>query len=115
MPMRIAHVITGLAADGAETMLYKLLGSMDRRRFDPLVVSLTRGGALAPSIAALGIPVLEPSPSSFRKIQTFRPDILQGWMYHGNLAAQAMAKRCRKSFAPVRAKTESAHGDHANG
>jgi glycosyltransferase involved in cell wall biosynthesis len=72
-------------------MLYKLLGSMDRRRFDPLVVSLTRGGALAPSIAALGIPVLEPSPSSVRKIQTFRPDILQGWMYHGNLAAQAMA------------------------
>lgn len=100
--VRVAHIITGLNTGGAETMLYKLLGRMDRSRFDPLVVSLADNGALAARIAALDIPVFGcgmqpgfPSPAAtwrlVRKLRQFRPRLLQGWMYHGNLAAQAAA------------------------
>jgi hypothetical protein len=100
--VRIAHIITGLNTGGAETMLYKLLSRMDRAKFEPLVVSLTDNGPLAAQIAALNIPVVGcgmrpgfPSPQAtlrlFRKLRQFGPHLLQGWMYHGNLAAQAAA------------------------
>ncbi len=83
-------------------MLYKLLSRMDRARFDPLVVSLADNGSLAVRIAALNIPVFScgmqpgfPSlPAAFRLtrlLRGFAPHLLQGWMYHGNLAAQAAA------------------------
>ena len=101
-PLKIAHVITGLNTGGAETMLYKLLSRMDRAKFDPLVVSLADNGSLAARIAALNIPVFScgmrpgfPSPAATlrlaRKLRQFGPHLLQGWMYHGNLAAQAVA------------------------
>jgi glycosyltransferase involved in cell wall biosynthesis len=100
--VRIAHVITGLNTGGAETMLYKLLSRMDRTRFDPLVVSLADNGSLAVRIAALNIPVfscgmrpgfprLGAALILTRLLRVFRPHLLQGWMYHGNLAAQAAA------------------------
>jgi glycosyltransferase involved in cell wall biosynthesis len=100
--VRIAHIITGLHTGGAETMLYKLLSRMDRMKFDPLVVSLADNGSLAARIAALDIPVFGcgmrpgfPSPAASlrmaRKLRQFGPHLLQGWMYHGNLAAQAAA------------------------
>ena len=101
-PLKIAHVITGLNTGGAETMLYKLLSRMDRTKFDPLVVSLADNGSLAARIAALNITVFScgmrpgfPSPAATlrlaRKVRQFGPHLLQGWMYHGNLAAQAVA------------------------
>ena len=100
--VRIAHVITGLGTGGAETMLYKLLSRMDRARFDPLVVSLADNGSLAARIAELKIPVfscgMQPGFPSIgaafrltRLLRGFKPHLLQGWMYHGNLAAQAAA------------------------
>src|SRR3989442_10372260 len=87
--IKIAHIITGLEADGAEMMLCKLLGRMDRRRFESAVLSLRSGGPLEPRIEALGIPVRH--ARSFPTLLQWRPDILQGWMYHGNLAAQLAA------------------------
>src|SRR3984893_18203715 len=100
--VRIAHIITGLNTGGAETMLYKLLGRMDRARFDPMVISLVDNGSLAVRIAELDIPVSScgmepglPSPRSVfkltRLLRAFKPHLLQGWMYHGNLAAQTAA------------------------
>jgi glycosyltransferase involved in cell wall biosynthesis len=109
--VRIAHVITGLNTGGAETMLYKLLSRMDRARFDPMVVSLVDNGSLAVRIAELGIPVfscgMQPGFPSVgaafkltRLLRAFDPDLLQGWMYHGNLAVQAAAVTLAKK-APV--------------
>src|SRR5437667_423722 len=100
--VRIAHVITGLGTGGAETMLYKLLSRMDRARFDPLVVSVADNGSLAARIAELKIPVfscgMQPGFPSLgaafrltRLLRGFKPHLLQGWMYHGNLAAQGAA------------------------
>lgn len=96
--MRVVHVITGLATGGAEVMLRKLLASMDRNRYESYVISLVPGGRLAAEIAELGVPVIElgmkrgvPTPMAFyrlfRAVRRIRPQVIQGWMYHGNFAA----------------------------
>ncbi len=100
--MKILHIITGLSSGGAQTMLYKLLSGSDRDRFRSVVVSLTNCGALSKPIEALGVPVHclgmargVPSPAALGRllqvVEKVRPDLLQGWMYHGNLAASLAA------------------------
>lgn len=101
--MRIAHVITGLDAGGAETMLHKLLAGIDRSRFENSVFSLAGMGLLGPRIQALGVPVtafcLDPAlPNPFRvfglirDLGRLRPDIVHCWMYHGNLLGGIAAR-----------------------
>ena len=46
LTIRIACVITGLSTGGAELMLLRLLEHLDRRRFEPYVISLTDAGDL---------------------------------------------------------------------
>lgn len=99
--MKIAFVITGLATGGAEMMLLKLLSAMDRQRFIPTVIALA-GGELLPRFEALGVSIYcmgfrngtLPITGFFRLVRLLRqlqPDVIQGWMYHGNLAAQSTA------------------------
>jgi len=96
--IRVMHVITGLDIGGAEMMLYKLLAAHLHEPEDVLVVSLGDAGGLGDKIRELGITVdclgIRPNLSApiallaFRRIaRSFRPDIIQGWMHHGNLAA----------------------------
>lgn len=96
--IKIVYVTTGLYTGGAEIMLYKMLSKINRERFNPIVVSLIDRGTLGSSIESLGIPVhtigmkqgiptLSTTLRLVQIIQNFQPDILQGWMYHGNLAA----------------------------
>jgi len=115
--MRIMHVITGLSTGGAETMLLKLLsaasGSMEHA-----VVSLGDEGTIGPRIAALGVPVhclglKRNAPNPFRALsiqslaQRIDPQLIQGWMYHGNLmasvAALAFRKRAQKNMLQEKA------------
>lgn len=97
---KILHVITGLGLGGAEHMLYKLLSNMSANRFSQSVIVMMEEGVYGPKIAALGMPVFSlgmrrgrPTIKSiykFKKIvETLQPDLIQGWMYHGNLAAFA--------------------------
>ncbi len=99
MNMKIIYIITGLSTGGAEVMLYKLLSRIDRERFHPIVVSLMDRGTWGDRIANLGIPVYTIGMEQgklklvniWRMIQIvnqLKPDLIQGWMYHGNLAAQ---------------------------
>lgn len=96
--MKVLHIITGLYTGGAEMMLYKILSNMDRKRFEPVVLTLTNGGYIINQIEGLGVPVhcigMDRGRLSagklvkfLRSIKTIRPDLIQGWMYHGNLAA----------------------------
>jgi glycosyltransferase involved in cell wall biosynthesis len=110
--MNILFIITGLTSGGAEMMLYKLLSNIDRQRFKPTVVSLTQRATLAVPIEALGIPVYAlgmknggiPSTQVILElVKIFRktkPDLVQGWMYHSNLAAQ-FANVLSLNFAPI--------------
>lgn len=110
--VRVLHVITGLSTGGAETMLRKVLAGMDRSRFESCVISLMSGGRLANEIRALDVPVIElgmrrglPSLFSlyelFREVRRFRPQIIQGWMYHGNLAAWLARNTAMRNAALV--------------
>ena len=96
--MRILHLITTLAIGGAEQMLVKLLRAMDRSEFEPTVVTLVNDGALIDVIRDMGIEVRsldlrrgEVSPRALRRLITIlrgaRPDVVQSWMYHANVAA----------------------------
>ena len=72
--MKILHITTSLSLGGAEVMLYKLLSSIDRDRFDSAVVSLTPPGQLASRVSELGVSVdsvhlsrSRPSPFALQK------------------------------------------------
>ena len=96
--IRVVHVITGLHVGGAERMLWKLLAHADSARFDMQVLCLLGDGRIGEEIRALGIPVtclgIHSAAGAFKAFGKLRrylrevsPDILQGWMYHGNLTA----------------------------
>lgn len=99
---RVLHLITGLGTGGAEMMLYKLLSQMDNA-FESEVVSLTDIGLIGEKIRRLGVPVTAlgmrrgvPNPKYLpqlvRVLRRTRPDLLQTWMYHANLAGALAAK-----------------------
>src|SRR5688500_16258542 len=56
-PIRILHIVNDLAIGGSEMMLYKLLSRTNRKRFEPIVISLDGIEKLGPDIRQLGIPV----------------------------------------------------------
>ncbi len=97
--MKIVYIATGLSTGGAEIMLYHLLSRIDRERFNPFVISLIDRGSIGERIEKLGISVFSIGMNTsfpklidvwhlFRTIHRIKPDLIQGWMYHGNLAAQ---------------------------
>ncbi len=98
-PITILHIINDLSIGGAEMMLYRLLSEKSRQRFEPVVISLMNRGSLRQQIEELGIPVYSarmpprlPTPASIwrliRLVRQIKPDLIQGWLYHGSLAAQ---------------------------
>jgi glycosyltransferase involved in cell wall biosynthesis len=71
------------------------------------VISLTDLGTLGPRISALGFDVHALGGAAglrapvaisqlARIVRSFQPDLIQGWMYHGNLAAYLAAKAARR-------------------
>lgn len=103
--VKILHIITGLSVGGAEVMLCNLLSKTNRLHFKPIVISLMDGGILGDRIKALDIPVYSigmnpgiPKPGAIwrliRTVSYLKPDLIQGWMYHGNLAAQLASMFC---------------------
>jgi glycosyltransferase involved in cell wall biosynthesis len=110
--IKVMFVITGLATGGAENMLLKMCARLDRDRFVPSVVSLWDKGVVGPKIEALQVPVhalgihpRRPSPAGLLRLRRLvaqqQPDVLQGWMYHGNLAA-SLARRGKPALWGIR-------------
>lgn len=96
--LRVAHIITDLNTGGAEMMLYKILKqNSDSYNYESIVISLMKPGNLGEKIKDLKVPVISlnlipgsiPSVRSlfklFKILNEFKPSIIQGWMYHGNL------------------------------
>jgi glycosyltransferase involved in cell wall biosynthesis len=102
--MRAAFVVSGLTTGGAEMMLYKLLKALPRERVEPLVLTLGQVGRPADLIAQLQVRViglqlnagLGTLPAALLRgraaLRSFRPDIVCGWMPHGNVAAWVLTR-----------------------
>jgi len=93
--LHVLHVTTGLGIGGAEMMLLKFVTRSDRSRFTHAVVSLGTEGTLTPRFREAGFAVHSLDASAIRPrlaalracIREFDPALIQGWMYHGNIAA----------------------------
>lgn len=94
----VMHIIGDLHTGGAETMLVKLLSGIDKERLESIVVTMRVGGSLQEKIESLGIPVFCIRLSGLSNMLAglwrlraylikYRPQLIQGWMYHGSLLA----------------------------
>src|SRR5213593_4427083 len=96
----VLHIISGLGTGGAETTLVNLACALQKRGLPQHVVSLGGGDSYGEELKRAGI-ALRPLhllsahqlPLRFlalsHLIRQVRPDVIQGWMYHGNLMAAA--------------------------
>lgn len=96
--MRVLHVITALGVGGAERMLLRLLGAPELAAveqqvvamlpLDPLAAPMRATGARVDLLDFLGgVPVAGGCAALARLARARAPDLVQGWMYHGNLGA----------------------------
>ena len=101
-PKKILHIITTAGIGGAELMLCRLLERNDPSHHQQAVLSLLTPDSLkermessAPLYTLDMRPPL-PSINNIRRlrqiVQAYQPDLIQGWMYHGNLAATVAAR-----------------------
>jgi len=108
--VRILHVISGLQTGGAETMLYRLLSASKSKTTEHRVICLGKSGSVGNKIRDGGIHVdvlggkgrlsaPRVIPTATRLAKLYQPDVIQGWMYDGNLAAWFIAKGCGAKFA----------------
>ena len=102
--MRVLHVITGLGQGGAEGCLTRLV--LADREDSHTVVSLMDDGLHGPvlrdhgvTVRALGMARGRMSWRAFRQlrqiIRTARPDVVQTWMCHADLAGGVAARLAR--------------------
>lgn len=107
--LKIALCITDLDAGGAERCLVHLATRIDRRRFDPVVYCLRRRpeveetSCLAP-LSSAGIEVhclgarasweiLRVVRKLARLLREQQPDLLQSFLFHGNVVGRLAARR----------------------
>jgi len=100
--MRVLYIISGLGTGGAEKQLSLLNGELVKSGVVVSVLAL-RGGSVKSEIEAIGVPVQVMTstswvdfPTSFfeliRIAKAFTPDVVQGWMYHGNIVASLVRR-----------------------
>lgn len=98
---KIIHIITGLNLGGAEMSLYKFIHSNENdNQTKQIVVSLSSKNNLLPKFKNKNIEVhvfdFKSPIKSFTALYLFikkqNPDIIQGWMYHGNIISYLVSK-----------------------
>jgi glycosyltransferase involved in cell wall biosynthesis len=111
---KVIHVITSLSTGGAEITLYRLITSSRKQKI--IVICLTGNEVVGERIARYGCDVvylnmphgkvtLNGMVILINTIRNFKPDIVFGWMYHGNLAAvlgMKLGSRNSKLFWNIR-------------
>lgn len=98
-PHRLLFVTTDLfIGGGAEGMLVRMVTARERLADEIDIISLVPGDSHTQSLRAAGVSVIELDARTplgacrgllriARHIRESRPDVVQGWMYHGDLAA----------------------------
>jgi glycosyltransferase involved in cell wall biosynthesis len=96
--IKILHIISGLSTGGAERALYNVLAGGLSEVAENTVLSVRDEGTFGPRIRALNVPVFTLNVAHgilapravfrlWRLLKGFCPDVIQGWMYHGNLVS----------------------------
>lgn len=102
--MKILHVISGLGTGGAERMLQRIVTAETDTQITHEVISLGQGGDIADSLLTHGVQVSIlngkgrlSAPRVLLQAETiakkYMPDVIQGWMYDGNMAASWLGWR----------------------
>jgi len=108
--IKIAHISTGLETGGAEVQLTRLIESLDKNKFEMIVISLDKETYLADKIRdELKIPVyslgLKQNPLNIRKaysiLKAFNPDVIHGTMYEGGVIGTLFNKFLPKKPAVI--------------
>lgn len=99
--IRVTYLIATLEPAGAEKQLVTVAAAVDRTRFDPRVVCLTRRGPLEVGLRAAGVPVdlvgkrhklgLLAYHRLRARLRAEPPDILHTWMFTSNLYGRLAA------------------------
>ncbi len=109
--LKIVHCITGLTGDGAQGMLLRLVTALAAHGIENRVVSLEARQPMASQFERVGVPVYSLGVGSIaaggraltalcRLLSAESPDLLQGWMYHGNLALY-LARKLMRGCTPL--------------
>ena len=97
--MKVLHIIPNLEIGGAEIFLSQLVSRLPQAGVDSRILALSAGGSIKDQIEQNGSVVYELTPGSHFAVplklfrfasalrHQWRPDIIQGWMYHANLAS----------------------------
>lgn len=102
-PIKLFYTITDLVYGGGQTVIEKLLPSLDREKFTPSIVSLTAGDTeLAESLREQGIPVYDlkmnklwPWSALWRYLELIKrekPIIIHSSLFHANLASRIVSR-----------------------
>lgn len=107
-PHRIAFCITELDRGGAENALVQLVRGLDRQTWQPLVLCLSGEGELVDELREAGVDVeclgvrhradVRVLWRLVKTLRRFRPEILQTWLYHANIAGRLAAKFARVPY-----------------
>jgi len=96
--VHVLHVITSTDTGGAERMLERVCRYLRQRDWTTSVICLRHEGVIGARLRDAGVPVVSldigrgrPTWAAWRRLRQVvaqaRPGILQGWMFHGDLAA----------------------------
>ncbi|WP_370042791.1 glycosyltransferase [Lysinibacillus sp. RC79] len=104
--IKITHIITAIGFGGAETMLYRLLQSIDRDLYEVDVICLTEMdvyGELIQQQLNMNVYICNMKSNFLRSLLTClkvckNSDIIQTWMYHSNLLGYLISKVWRKKL-----------------
>ncbi len=104
--IKVLYLITELSIGGAQKALYRLLKSLDRSSFDPVVVCLyNRTGLVSKQIQELDIEVIGLEMNAKwrwdafwrlgKNLSQYKPTILHTWMFHANLPGRILGQIAR--------------------
>jgi glycosyltransferase involved in cell wall biosynthesis len=101
--IKVLHCITDLSPDGAQRTLLRLIPSLEQAGIESRVVCLAGKGALSFDFESAGFPAIHlgmhrkiPNLAALMRlralIKEWQPHLVQGWMYHANVAALIASK-----------------------